>query len=257
MPRLIVHADDLGLSSAVNRATFAALACGGATSASLMVPCAAFAEAAAFARAHPALDVGLHLTLTSETCTRRWGPVAPRARVPSLVAPDGCFWAAAEDVFRQARVEEVEIELRAQIETALAAGLAPSHLDSHMFVLFRTPAFRRLLDALAREYRVPAFNPFRPPADAPDAFTPRAALVTLLDHDNDDTGLVDGFAARLRSGVNVCLVHCGVDDEDLRALYDEGPYDARWRQRDTDIVCRPAFRAAITGAGIALESWRA
>lgn len=256
-PRLIVHGDDLGLSVAVNRATFDAMARGGVTSASVMVPCPAFADAVDYASAHPHLDLGLHLTLTCETRARRWGPVAPPARVPTLVGPDGCFWPTAEDVIQRAAVEEAAIELRAQIDTALDAGLRPTHLDSHMFVLFRAPELRRLLDTLAREYGIPAFNPFRPPRDAGDRLCPRAALVSIVDHANRETGLMDGFAARLRGGLNVCLVHCGADGDELRGLFDEGRYDAPWRQRDTEIVCDPAFRAAIAAAGVTLTTWRA
>ena len=255
--RLIIHGDDLGLAEGVNRATFDAMSRGGVTSASLMVPCPAFREAAEYAAAHPHLDIGLHLTLTCETRADRWGPVAARDRVPTLVGADGCLRPTAEDVIERASIEDAEIEIRAQIDTALAAGLRPTHLDSHMFVLFRAPALRDLLDRLAAEYGIRAFNPFRPPGHESDRLRPRATMVSILDHANRDTGLVEGFAARLRNGLNVCLVHCGTDGGDLRSLFDEGPYDARWRQRDTEIVCAPAFRAAIDAAGITMTTWRA
>jgi predicted glycoside hydrolase/deacetylase ChbG (UPF0249 family) len=93
----------------------------------------------AYAKAHPDADLGLHLTLTAEWQTFRWGPVTPRNLVPSLVGPDGNFYATTEEFARHAQVNEVETEIRAQIERAKAMGLDPTHLDAHMHTLYVTP----------------------------------------------------------------------------------------------------------------------
>ena len=118
---LIVHADDLGETHAVNAAAIKALQGGTINSASLMVPCPWFPEIADYAKSHPDADFGLHLTLTSERVYYRWGPVAPVDRVPSLVDKNGYLhhdWNEGEHI----DAKEVEIELRAQIERALADG---------------------------------------------------------------------------------------------------------------------------------------
>ena len=256
MNRLIVHADDVGLAHSVNRATFEALASGGVTSASIMVPCLAFEEAADYARSHPDADLGLHLTLTCEVVAHKWGPVAPRERVSSLVDRHGFFWPRAEDVIGRATLADVIVELRAQIETALRAGVQPTHFDSHMFVLCRTPGFRDALDALAREYGVSAINPFRPPRPVNDRLTPVVTLVSAIDH-AQPSGICEELASKTRSPLNTCIVHCGFDDDELRGLFAPGPYDAAWRQRDYDAVSCPGFRAAIEGAGLVLTNWRA
>src|SRR5437868_4463709 len=89
---IIVHADDLGETDAVNAATIKALQGGTINSASLMVPCPWFPEIADYARSHPDADFGLHLTLTSERVYYRWGPVAPLDKVPSLVDTNGYLY---------------------------------------------------------------------------------------------------------------------------------------------------------------------
>ena len=112
---LILNADDLAVSHSEDVASFAALDQKLITSATVMVPCPWFTEVAAYAKAHPEADLGLHLTLTAEWETYRWGPIASRALVPSLVGSDGNFYASPEDVAKHAKLNEVETEIRAQM----------------------------------------------------------------------------------------------------------------------------------------------
>ena len=114
---LIVHADDLGETHSVNAATIKAFESGLVNSASLMVPCPWFPEIADYAKSHPDADFGIHLTLTSERIYYRWGPVASKDKVPSLVDENGYFhhdWTPATRI----NPKEVDIELRAQIDRA-------------------------------------------------------------------------------------------------------------------------------------------
>src|ERR1700758_3554880 len=154
---LIVHADDLGETHAVNAAALKALQGGTINSASLMVPCPWFPEIADYAKSHADADFGLHLTLTSERVYYRWGPVAPADKVPSLVDETGYFyhdWEHHEHV----NARDVEVELRAQIERALAMGVRPTHLDSHQYRLIMSG--KDLFDVMLRaahEYKLPIF----------------------------------------------------------------------------------------------------
>src|SRR5215813_13970718 len=154
---IIIHADDLGETHAVNAAAIKALQGGTINSASLMVPCPWFPEIADFAKSHPEADFGLHLTLTSERVYYRWGPVAPADKVPSLLDQNGYFhheWKEGQHI----DAKEVEIELRAQIDRALAMGVRPTHLDSHQYRLIITnKELFEVFVKVAHEYRLPFF----------------------------------------------------------------------------------------------------
>ena len=100
---VILHADDLAVAHSVDMASFPALDQKAVSSASVMVPCPWLTEVAAYAKAHPDADIGLHLTLTSEWKTYRWGPVAPKDQVASLLDPDGYFYPDVEPVARTPR----------------------------------------------------------------------------------------------------------------------------------------------------------
>jgi len=113
---LIVHADDLGMAHSVNAATIKALETGLVNSGSIMVPCPWLSEIAAYARANPQADLGLHLTLTSEWTSFRWGPVSSRDRVSSLLDKDGYFYLTESDAAAHADPKQVEMEITAQIE---------------------------------------------------------------------------------------------------------------------------------------------
>jgi len=152
---LILNADDLAVSHSEDTASLAALDQKLITSATVMVPCPWFTEVAAYAKAHPEADLGLHITLTAEWQTYRWGPIASRALVTSLVGPDGNFYASPEDVARHGKLNEVETEIRAQIERAKAMGLEPTHLDAHMHTLYGTPELFGVFLKVAREYKLP------------------------------------------------------------------------------------------------------
>src|SRR5687768_329045 len=152
---LIVHADDLGMAHSVNAATLKAFETGLVNSGSIMVPCPWLPEIAAYARANPQADLGLHLTLTSEWTTFRWGPVTPKDRVSSLLDKNGYFQLTETEAAAKADPKEVELEIRAQIERARASGIQPTHLDSHMGTLYQNKALFEIFLKVAREYKLP------------------------------------------------------------------------------------------------------
>jgi hypothetical protein len=187
----IVHCDDVGMCHAANVGAFEALDRGPATCASLMTPCAWFPEAARMARARPDIDLGVHLTLTSEWESYRWGPVAGAAAVPSLMDAEGFLPRTTQEAAGRGRPEEVEIELRAQIERALAAGIDVTHLDAHMGAAFMPP-FIEIYARLALEYRVPVF-----------AVHPDAASLALLGADDGGQAIARALDQLERGGVPI------------------------------------------------------
>lgn len=152
---LIINGDDVGMSHAANAATIDALENGLMTSATIMVPCPWFPEIAAYAKAHPNSDFGLHLTHTSEWKSYKWGPVAGKSTVPGLVDPQGYLWPDTASVYKNATPEQAETEARAQIKKALAAGVDVTHLDSHMGALQFGEQYFQVYRKLAKEFDLP------------------------------------------------------------------------------------------------------
>jgi len=156
---LILHVDDAGMSHDSNDGVEQATGQGVATSTSVMMPCPWVPEMVAYIKDHPNLDAGLHLTLTSEWQNYRWGPLAGKSNVPGLVDKQGCFYPAVVAVYFSAKPDEVDKEIRAQLDRALAMGFKPTHLDSHMGTLFSKPAFLEKYLQLGIEKQIPVMFP--------------------------------------------------------------------------------------------------
>jgi predicted glycoside hydrolase/deacetylase ChbG (UPF0249 family) len=121
-----------------------------------MMPCPAAEPMIEWAKKHPGTDVGIHLTLTSEWKTYRWGPVSDSAKVPGLIDSEGKFWHEVPGVVQHASAAEVETEIRAQIEKAKSLGWQPTHLDSHMGTLFGSPDYIKVYLKVSEAYNIPA-----------------------------------------------------------------------------------------------------
>jgi hypothetical protein len=156
---IIFHVDDVGMSKESNTGTIRALAGGVATSASVMMPCPWTSDFADDLSRDPEQDIGLHLTLTSEWKGYRWGPLSGAAAVPGLVDRQGNFWNNVPDVVTFATPREVEQELNEQIKKAKMIGIKPTHLDTHMGVLWSSPAYLDVFVRTAIKAHIPALVP--------------------------------------------------------------------------------------------------
>ena len=244
----VVHCDDIGMCHAANEGAFEALANGPATCGSVMVPCPWFAEAARRARENPGLDLGVHLTLGSEYPQYRWGPVAGAAAVPSRVDEEGCFPRTAGEVVEQAKPEEVEVELRAQLERALAAGIDVTHLDAHQGTCLMPP-FAPVYAALARRYRLALFI-VRPDAQAlallgrESAPSLYSALIDFAPGDGEAHNA--RRLAGLGVGINYLVCHPARGGEELSAITP----DAHARDFERSFYGGDAGRRALEAAGV-------
>ncbi len=153
---LMIHADDAGMCDEANIAIKNYFDKKEIQGAAIMVPCPSAGAAMQWAAQHPNVDIGLHLTLTSEWKTYRWGTVADAADVPGLLDADNKMWHEVPQVVEHASAEEVEIEIRAQIEKAISVGMKPSHIDTHMGSLYGSPEYVKVFLKIAEEYNIPA-----------------------------------------------------------------------------------------------------
>lgn len=156
---LILHVDDAGMSHESDQGVEMAIGQGVSTSTSVMMPCPWVPEIVKYIKDHPGMDAGLHLTLTSEWDNYRWGPLAGKAAVPGLVDKQGCLWPSVEAVYFHATPDEVDKEIRAQLDRALSMGFKPTHLDSHMGTLFAKDAFMEKYLKLGIEKQIPVMFP--------------------------------------------------------------------------------------------------
>lgn len=262
---LIVHADDLGVAHSVDIASFDALNKNAVTSASIMVPCAWLTEVASYAKEHPDADLGLHLTLTSEWKVDRWGPVESKNKVASLLDPSGYLWAETGLAARNIKPEEAEREIRVQIERAIALGIHPTHLDSHMGVLFATPELFGVFVRVAHDYKLPFL--------AVKVSDERSKLLTLLSEKDvvlDSLVMASpavrpegwkefytGAIKNLKPGLTEMIVHLGHDDAELQAVtLDHPDFGSAWRKRDYNFVTSSEFRKAVEENHVILIKWK-
>jgi predicted glycoside hydrolase/deacetylase ChbG (UPF0249 family) len=262
---LIIHADDLAIAHSEDSASFEALDKGAVTSASVIVPGPWLAEVADYAKVHPDADLGLHLALTSEWKTFRWGSVESKDKVPSLLDPAGTFWSLTELVAKNAKPQEVEREYRAQIQRAMALGIRPTHLDTHMGSALATPEILAVYVKVAHEFHLPMLAP-RIPGDP----LKLAALLSEKDVMLDSVVIANPSVRpdqwkefyldaikNMKPGLTEIIVHLGHDDAELQAVTVDHPdYGSAWRQRDFDVVSSPEFKKALQGNHVILVKWK-
>lgn len=253
--RLVVRADDIGSCHTANLACIQVYREGIARSVEVQVACPWFNEAAKMLRENPGYDVGVHLTLTSEWENYKWGPLT---QSPSLVDAQGHFFPTTSQradfppntgfLESKWRIEEVEKELRAQIELAKKEIPQVSHLSSHMGTPTCTPQLRELVARLAKEYKLPIETPgakYLPwAADSKATVQQReAALVKALEGIGPGTWIV--------------IEHPGLDTSEMQAIGHKGYWEvASHRDAVTKSFCSPRVKEVIQRRGIQLVSYR-
>jgi predicted glycoside hydrolase/deacetylase ChbG (UPF0249 family) len=269
---VIFHVDDVGMSHDSNMGAIKALE-GVATSLSIMMPCPWVPEFAAYMKEHPNVDAGIHLTHTSEWKNYRWGPVAGKSAVPGLLDEQGYLWSGVAQVGMNATPDEVETEIRAQIDKALAMGITPTHLDSHMGTCFQ-PAYIERYVKVGMEKNIPVlfmgghmqhigaqagamkdmvrsvaemlWNSGLPviddlvtsPTNGPSYEDRQAQLINLLD--------------TMQPGITEIIVHCTDPSENFPHISGSG----NTRKAEMNLMIDPKIKSFIKTEGIVLTTWR-
>ncbi len=249
---LILRCDDIGMCHAVNMALERVLERGIPVSASVMFVCPWYQEGVEILRKHPEVSVGVHLTLNAEWKGYRWGPIAGRSAVPSLVDSVGYFFPSRALLFaHRPGVKDVEVELRAQIERALGTGLRIDYVDYHMGTAVDTPELRLLVERLAKEYRL-GISRYFGEKDVSGLYSaePEQKLDTLL-----------ALARTLVPGsLRLMVFHIGLETPEMDALADLNVSGlaqmSRHRQAELGALTSERFLALLKETGVRLRTYR-
>jgi len=249
---LIIRTDDAGFSHSANMALQKLIDTGLPLSVSVMFACPWYQETVEILKRHPAVAVGIHLTLNSEWKNYRWGPVTGREAVPTLVDSNGYFFQSSEALYKNhPDVRQVEKELRAQIERARRSGLKIDYVDYHMGTATRSPEFREVAERLASEFGLGMSEYFGETMDAPQySAAPRQKADSLV-------AMID----RLKPGFNVVVTHVGIDDAELGALEDMNTDQplaqmSKNRQGELDALTSDRFAGAVKARNVVLTTYR-
>lgn len=248
---LMIRTDDIGMSHSVNMGVTKLLDTGYPVSVSVMFACPWYQEAVTILKEYENTSIGVHLTLNSEWEHYRWGPVTGREAVPSLVDEDGYFFHSSSTLYNnQPKRAELEKELRAQIERALASGLEIDYVDYHMGTAMGDPMFREVTENLAKEYKLGLWGYFgssefydhyrASPEDKIDS------LVTMMNS--------------VEPGYSYLVTHVGIDDAELGAMKDMNNSSplakmSANRQGELDGLTSAAFANALKENGIKLVTF--
>lgn len=272
---VIFHADDIGMCHASVAAYQELVAFGLLSSAATMVPCSWFPAAAAFARSlSPQPDLGVHLTLTSEWHSYRWGPLASRDTRTGLLDGEGYFHRTSQAVQTHADPEAVYHEAVAQVQQALDAGIDVTHIDSHMISVFHPRLIGPYL-RVAQQFRIPALLARYNAAQLQEMGFEKDAAATLaqqllaleeqgvplldsitwlwLDKPDNRLEQAKELLEGMGPGVHYLLMHPSVDTPELRAI---AP-DWRARVEDYKLFLNPIWREYVQASGVHVLGWRA
>ncbi len=256
---LIVNADDFGMCHAVNAAIIDTLQAGVARSTTVMAPCPWSLHALHWLARHPDWPFGVHLTAVSEWPEYRWGPVGDSGKTPSLLDEAGYFYAfeRMDQFLARLDLAELELEWRAQIETVLAAGLRPTHLDWHALRIARKPETFELMIRLAREYGLALRVRGAEWIESLQRQGLPTADYDFLDGYDFDAGTkvkrYTGLLRELPEGLSEWAMHPGLDTPELLAIE---PGSNRTRQADYDFLTSQAAHDMIREEGIVLLDYR-
>lgn len=249
---ILIRSDDWGMCHAVNMAGKQLIEAGVPVSASVMFVCPWYQEAVELLRQHPEISAGIHLTLNAEWKNYRWGPIAGASVVPSLVDSLGFFFPSRSKLFaNNPKLDEIEKELRAQVERAVHSGIRIDYLDYHMGAAVQTLETRAIVEKLAAEYHLAISRYF-------DEIDVQGIYAVPVEHKGDS--LLAQIAALKQGGTNLLVFHIGLDTPEMEGLQDlnpSGPKDmSRHRQAELEALLSPEFRKLLSDRSYRFITYR-
>jgi len=271
---VIVHVDDIGLCQSNVEGLADLNEVGIITSASVMMPTAWSSMATAYAKAHPTMDIGVHMTVTSEWESNRWGALSTVDTSSGLLDPDGYLWQHGEDLLARAKGKVIKKEMEAQAKAAIAQGMVPTHFDSHQFVVLQGYIMDYI--SLCLKYGVPPIfirrdkAGFQAIGGIDPGFISMAVLmvktlelfkIPLLDNmymmplENPDTRLEDTQAIlkQITPGITMFICHCTKPSPELPAITSDSP----GRFADYQTWMNEDMRRFLQSEGIHTIGWGA
>ncbi len=249
---LLIRCDDIGMCHTVNQAAQQVIETGLPFSASVMFACPWYQEAVDILKGHPEISVGVHLTLNAEWKNYRWGPILGQGGVPSLVDSCGYFFPSRKLFFdNNPKIEEVEMELRAQIQRALQSGLHIDYVDYHMGTAVDTPELRALVERLAQEYGLGISRYF-------GEVDMKSIYSVAPPHKTDSLAAI---VKRLEPGTkHLAVFHIGMATPEMNALVDMNPGGlpqmSLHRQAELKALCSKKFQKVLKARNIRLVTYR-
>lgn len=263
---LIIHADDTGLCTDQNKATFNLLDTGKITSTSIMVPCEAFSEGVNYAKKNQDSDFGIHLTITSEWQNYKWKPLLPPEEVPTIINDDGYFF--GHDFYKYVNVSDVKKELCEQINKAIREGITPTHLDCHMnCLLLRQDLFECYLE-LSEVYNIPIlinkqylsyFQLEIPKTFNGEIIYANEIFIASANDENkyDHSDFYVKALREIKAGLSIILIHPSYNTPEMQIITDYSTnWGAKWRQVDHDFFYSEECSKIIQEENIQLITWR-
>jgi predicted glycoside hydrolase/deacetylase ChbG (UPF0249 family) len=248
---VLIRCDDIGMCHSVNTAFREVLETGMPVSASVMFACPWYHEAVDMLKDFDNVSVGIHLTLNAEWKNYRWGPVAGRSEVPSLVDSDGFFFPSRKALFaNNPSPADVERELRAQIARALRSGVKVDYLDYHMSAAVSTPELRAIVERLAREFHL-GISRYFGEADVDGWYAVPVGVKKDTILQRIDT---------MEPGTRKLLVfHVGLDTPEMSALVDLNPFGpkemSRHREAELRALTSAEFRSLLDIRNVVLKTY--
>ncbi len=270
----IIHTDDIGMCLASVEAFADLWEFGLISSGAVMVPCPWFLKAAAYARAHPLADLGVHSTITCEYKMYRWGPISTRDPASGLMDAEGCFYHSTPQAQEHGDPDYVQREIEAQVLQAKMQGMQPTHMDTHMGTVASVKFIPRYLK-VALAHRLPPMI-FRMDAAGwqargLDAQTADMAVGIMQQFEALGLPLLDAIEgldlgrpddrfsqakqalAGLKPGITHFIIHPSKDMPELREITPD------WRARvaDYETFMREDLRQFVREQGIQVIGYKA